>query len=164
MKKIEYIVAMDLAGNIGDGGRLPWSLPADLKRFRVMTLGRTILMGRKTYESIGRPLPGRKTLVMTRDSTWRGAGWNEDCQTVRSVTEDLGKEEDLVIVGGGEIYRLFKDQVNVVHATIVETEVISSDVKFPDIGRKPKIRIEGRHEADEKHAYAMRFETWKYED
>ena len=101
MKKIEYVVAMDFAGNIGDGGRLPWSLPADLKRFRIMTLGRTIVMGRKTYESIGRPLPGRKTLVMTRDSNWRGAGWNEDCQTIGSVAQALERKEDLLIVGGG---------------------------------------------------------------
>src|SRR5215475_10806775 len=102
---ISLIVAMAQNGVIGRDNALPWRLPEDLKRFRAFTLGKPILMGRKTFESIGRPLPGRVNLVLTRDRGWFAAG----VIVVHSVEEALaqaGASAELVVIGGAEIYRL----------------------------------------------------------
>src|ERR1700748_2349547 len=102
---ISLIVAMAQNGVIGRDNSLPWRLPEDLKRFKSFTLGKPILMGRKTFESIGRPLPGRDHFVLTRDRAWSAAG----VTVVHSVEEALARSAgnaELVAIGGAEIYRL----------------------------------------------------------
>ena len=102
---ISLIVAMAQNGVIGRDNALPWRLPEDLKRFKEFTLGKPILMGRKTFEAIGRPLPGRANLVLTRDRDWRAPG----VIPVHSVEEALLQTrtcDELVAIGGAEIYRL----------------------------------------------------------
>src|ERR1700758_5269804 len=102
---VSLIVAMAQNGVIGRGNALPWRLPEDLRRFRESTLGKPILMGRKTFESIGRPLPGRTNLVLTRDRSWSAHG----VIVVHSVEEALtqaGSSDELVAIGGAEIFRL----------------------------------------------------------
>src|SRR5262249_28937204 len=102
---ISLIVAMAQNGVIGRDNTLPWRLPKDLKRFKASTLGKPILMGRKTFESIGRPLPGRPNLVLTRDRLWRSDG----VTVVHSVEEALalsGGCDEVVAIGGAEVYRL----------------------------------------------------------
>src|SRR6202008_4432914 len=102
---ISLIVAMAQNGVIGRGNALPWRLPEDLRRFREATLGKPILMGRKTFESIGLPLPGRANLVLTRDRDWRAAG----AIAVHSVEEALRQTrtcDELVAIGGAGVYRL----------------------------------------------------------
>jgi len=156
-----YVVAMDLDGTIGKDNALPWHLAADLKYFKELTLGENILMGRKTYESIGRPLPGRNTIVLTRDHNWKGKNWNSSCSTVNSVLEaceHAGKGK-LLVAGGAEIYLLMAPYVEKIHTTIVDTH-ISGDITFPDLGYTFKKYVNGVHQADEKNEFAMRFETW----
>src|ERR1700744_1798582 len=102
---VSMIVAMAQNGVIGRDNSLPWRLPEDLRRFKAITWGKPLLMGRKTFESIGKPLPGRRNLVLTRDLAWRAQG----VDVVRSVEEALelvrGAPE-LAVIGGAEIYRL----------------------------------------------------------
>ena len=103
---ISFLVAMDQNGLIGRDNDLPWRLPADLAYFKKLTTGHTIIMGRKTYESIGRPLPERKNIVITRDAHYQAQG----CVIVCSVAEALAhvKEEDNVfVIGGAEIFKAF---------------------------------------------------------
>src|SRR5256885_3166207 len=102
---VSLIVAMAQNGVIGRGNALPWRLPKDLKRFKAFTLGKPVLMGRKTFESIGRALPDRANLVLTRDRGWLAAG----VIVVHSVEEALahsGGCAELVVTGGAEVYRL----------------------------------------------------------
>lgn len=99
------VVAAAENGVIGQGGQLPWHLPDDLRRFKRLTMGRAMLMGRKTFDSIGRPLPGRQNIVLTRQPGWRAEG----VTVTRDLTEAVaaaGVAEALMVIGGGEIYRL----------------------------------------------------------
>jgi dihydrofolate reductase len=160
--RIELVVAMDLDRRIGDGVRMPWHLPADLRRFRALTRGKTVIMGRKTYESIGKPLRDRTNIVLTRDPAWTGANWVETtCRRYGSIREALASAgEDLTVIGGAEIYRSFANLASVVHATIIEAHV-EGHVFFPDLDtRVMRKDILERREPDERNAYPMRFETW----
>src|SRR5579863_5908300 len=115
---VSLIVAMAQNGVIGRDNALPWRLPADLKRFRAFTLGKTVLMGRKTFESIGRPLPGRENLVLTRDRGRLAPG----VIIVHSVEQALAQAggDELVAIGGAQIYRLvlpFARRLYLTHVT-----------------------------------------------
>src|SRR5579871_2621447 len=102
---ISLIVAVGRQDEIGKAGKMPWHLPADLKHFKRNTLGKPVLMGRKTLEAIGRPLPERLNLVLTRDAGFRAAG----CETVTSLEAAIrtaAGTPELMVIGGGEIYRL----------------------------------------------------------
>lgn len=102
--RITLVVAMDDSGVIGRGGGLPWRLPNDLKFFKRITMGKPILMGRRTHESIGRPLPGRDNLVLTRDPTYAAEG----CRVVHDLDEALAAAEgagELMVIGGAEVYK-----------------------------------------------------------
>ena len=127
---VSLIVAMAQNGVIGRDNALPWRLPEDLKRFKAFTLGKTILMGRKTYESIGRPLPGRANLVLTRDRNWIAAGVTVVHSVEQALTQAApGKE--LVVIGGAEIYRLALPLVSTMYLTEIQREC-SGDAHFPD--------------------------------
>ena len=103
-------------GVIGVDGQLPWRLPADLRRFKALTLGRPMIMGRKTFDSLGRPLPGRRHIVLTRDRDWRGDG----AEVARSVDEALALAGgDASVIGGAEIVALFRDRAERVELTEV---------------------------------------------
>jgi dihydrofolate reductase len=112
--KLSIVVAMAENGVIGVDNRLPWRLPADLARFKALTMGKPILMGRKTYDSIGRPLPGRTNIVVSRQAlTIPG------CTVVSSIEagiEAAGAAEELMVIGGGEIYRQALPRVSTIHA------------------------------------------------
>ena len=103
--EIVLVVAAGDNGVIGDQGRIPWHLPADLRRFRALTMGHPLLMGRKTFESIGRPLPGRRNLVLTRRPGWSAAGVEQvgDVQAALALAA-AGGATALMVIGGGEIY------------------------------------------------------------
>ena len=107
---INAIVAMTPDGVIGRDGDMPWRLSSDLRRFKRLTMGGTLVMGRKTFDSIGRPLPGRQTVVLTRDPDWSADG----VDVAHDVDFALAKSnrDDIHIVGGGEIYRLFADRID----------------------------------------------------
>jgi dihydrofolate reductase len=144
---------------IGRDNALPWHLPDDLRRFKALTMGRPMLMGRRTYESIGRPLPGRTSVVLTRDTAWRAA---EGVLVVHSLQEALERTRDapeLVVIGGAEVFRLALPHARRVHLTEVHAD-IEGDVRLPPFG-PPEWREVAReeHPADERHAWPMSFVT-----
>jgi len=128
---ISLIVAMDDNGVIGADGDLPWRLPADLKHFKEVTMGKPIIMGRKTHDSIGRPLPGRENIVLTRDHNYKAEG----CTILHSL-DDLyvhcGYHEEIMIMGGAELYKQFLDEAGLIYLTEVHTCVGGGDTWFPD--------------------------------
>jgi len=121
------IFACDMNNAIGKDGDLPWRQSTDLQHFKKITLGGTIVMGRKTWESLPGRLPDRRHLVMTR-------GNREDVDTItyQEVLE-LSKEEEIFIIGGGEIYTLFLPHVNKIHRTIIHCKVDNADTFAPEI-------------------------------
>ena len=155
---ISLIVAMAQNGVIGRDNSLPWRLPDDLKRFRSFTLGKPILMGRKTFESIGRPLPGRINLVLTRDRSWLAEG----VIAVHSVEEALtqaGSSDELIAIGGAEIYRLVLPFARRIYLTHVHADV-PGNITFPEFDSTQWADVEySSQPADESHAYALTFVT-----
>lgn len=155
---ISLVTAMAENGVIGRDNTLPWRLPEDLKRFKALTMGKLLLMGRKTYESIGRPLPGRTSLVLTRDPHWRAEG----VVVARSLGQALGlarDAEELVAIGGAEIYRLLMPFARRIYLTLVHAE-IPGDTFFPDFDPTQWADVECHsHPADERNPYAFTFVT-----
>lgn len=157
---ITLIVAVADNGVIGRENGLPWHLPEDLKRFKRLTLGKPVVMGRKTFESIGRPLPARHNIVVTRDAEYRRDG----VTVVRSIDDAeraAAGAEEIMIIGGAELFRLFLPRAGRVHLTRVHGEV-SGDVFWPALDES-RWQVVHREElaADERHAYAMTFEIWE---
>lgn len=159
---ISLILAAGKNGAIGIEGKLPWHLPDDFKFFKNITMGKTLVMGRKTYESIGRPLPGRKTIIITRSLGLEFAG----CEVVNSLDQALelcrkNNEEEVFIAGGGEIYKQAINLANRIYLTQVHFEG-NADTYF-DLDFKGKWKEEclSSHKKDERHAYE--FEIKKLE-
>ncbi|MCC2546647.1 dihydrofolate reductase [Hymenobacter sp. BT175] len=154
---IAMVVAAADNGVIGRDNQLIWHLPADLKHFKQITLGHPIVMGRRTYEAIGRPLPNRTNLVVTRQEDWRAEG----CEVAGSVQEAIRRaqelDEDVYVIGGGEIYRQSLPLTDTVFLTEVHHE-FEGDTTFPELPRTEwREESRERHEADDKHAYAFSF-------
>ena len=149
------IVAHDLNRAIGGGNDLLWHLPNDLKYFKEKTRGFPIIMGRKTFDSLGRPLPGRRNMVVTRQADWSAEGV-EVFATVEAAVAAL-EGADGFIVGGGEIYRLALPLVDVLYATVVHTQIKGADTWFPEyLDQFAEVARED-HPADERHAFAYSF-------
>ena len=126
---VSIIVAMSKNRVIGDSNALIWHLPEDLKRFRQLTTGNTIVMGRKTYESIGKPLPNRRSIIITRDPDYSVDG----CEVVNSLEEALLlSNSDCFIIGGGEIYRQAIDLADRIYLTLIDKK-FEGDTSFPEI-------------------------------
>ncbi len=156
---VELVVAVSENDVIGRANQLPWRLSADLQHFKRLTMGHQILMGRKTYESIGKSLPGRINWVLSRSSDFAAA----DCKVVRtleSAQAAVGSESPLMVIGGAEIYRLCLPQARRIHLTLVHAEIKDGDTFFA-AWRDPEWTESSRerHEADEKNAYACTFLT-----
>ena len=135
--KISLVVAMAENGVIGKDNGLPWRLSSDLKRFKALTIGKPVVMGRKCYQSIGKPLPGRPNIVSTRDKTNQPEGvivahsYEEAIAVATEEAEKLGTDE-IAVIGGGEIYRLAMDGADVLHVTHIPA-VVEGDTWFPPI-------------------------------
>lgn len=164
--KIVLVVAVAKNGVIGRDGDLPWRLPSDLKRFVQLTLGKPVLMGRKTWDSIGRPLPGRPNIVVTRDTAFRAAGaevvssLDAGLASARREAEGLGVDE-ICVIGGGQIYAQVFDRADILHVTHVEADV-DGDTRFPAIDPAVFEKIvEEPIPQGEKDSHAMRFVTWR---
>lgn len=134
--KLVIIAALARDGTIGDGGKIPWHIPGDLKRFKRLTLGHPVIMGRKTWESIGRPLPGRRNLVLTRRAQIAGAECFPDLDAALATCGD----ETVFIIGGAEIYRLALPRADELYLTQVPLEV-TGDTKFPAYDRNEWVEI-----------------------
>jgi dihydrofolate reductase len=157
--EVELVVAVSENDVIGRANQLPWRLPADLRHFRGLTLGHHILMGRKTYESIGKALPGRTNWVLSRSADFAPP----DAEAVRTLADAqaaIGGESPLMVIGGGEIYRLSLPAARRIHLTLVHAQIDDGDTFFSD-WRQPEWRemSRGRHEPDGKNAYAYSFIT-----
>ena len=156
MSALVLVAALDRAGAIGRGNALPWHLPDDLKRFKALTLGKPVLMGRKTAQSLGRALPGRLNLVLTRS----GQVPFEGMQAVATLAQARAQAGDaeLMVIGGGEVYALALPQAARLHLTHVDTTVEGADAFFPPLpaGGWHAVHRE-RHPADARHAHAFEF-------
>ena len=154
--RVTIVVAVAANGVMGADNQLPWRLPADLKRFKELTLGRPIIMGRKTYESIGRPLPGRENIVVSRTAGLRIEG----CIVVSSVDAAFAAAagaEEIAVIGGAEIYRLVWPRVDTIHLTRVHAE-IAGDTFFPEIDPDEwEETLVSHHSPDERHAHSFSF-------
>ena len=151
---------MDEEGLIGADGALPWHLPDDLKHFKALTVGHPVLMGRRTYESIGRPLPKRRNLVLTRSAGQTFPG----CECYDSLAAALratAQEEEVHVIGGSSIYALALPRVEVLHLTRVHGR-FSGDVHFPALDwTQWQLESDERHEADDRHACAFSFRCYR---
>jgi dihydrofolate reductase len=156
--RVSIVVATDEHGGIGLEGRLPWHLPNDLKRFKALTMGKPIVMGRRTFDSIGRALPGRVNIVVSRQS---GLGI-DGCVVVPSLEaalEAAGDADETCVIGGAEIYRLALPLAGTLHLTRVDATV-GADTFFPVIDAAQWEEISREYcPADERHAYPYSFVT-----
>ncbi len=156
---------------IGRDGDLPWHLPKDLKRFKALTLGHAILMGRKTWESIGRPLPKRRSIVISRDSAYRAEGAEVTQSLEQAIAlaqtrrpggnaesnEAPDREPEIFVIGGAEIFRAALPLAERIHLTRVHAQV-DGDVLFPLDEEGWHLARDERHTADERHAYPFSFQ------
>jgi len=160
---VSLIVAAAENGVIGRQGQLPWQLPADLQHFKKLTLGHPIVMGRRTFDSIGRALPGRTNIVLTGHPDWPAP---KGILVAHSLAEALALAatqpggEDICVIGGGEIYRQALPGATVVHLTEVHTTVPDGDAFFPALSPTEwREETRQRHPADARHAVAYSFVT-----
>ena len=160
------IVAAAENNVIGRKNDLPWHLPDDLRFYRQKTLGHPIIMGRRNHEAIGRVLPDRANIVITRQPDYTAEG----CITVHSLAEGIEKAKaiaaadglaEIFVIGGGEIFTLALPLADRIYLTRVHAEV-EGDAFFPEFSEAEwKLVEEKRHEADDKHQYAFTFQTWE---
>lgn len=159
---ITLVVAMADNGIIGRNGALPWHLPDDLKRFKAFTLGKPVLMGRKTWNSLGRPLPGRTNLVMTRTPTLLGSAAPQGAAVVTSFEEALTRfaaSPEIAVIGGAEIYALSLPAAARIERTRVHVD-LDGDTAFPALpAGEWRIVASEAHPADARHPWPMTFET-----
>jgi dihydrofolate reductase len=155
---ISLLVAATENGVIGRDNGMPWHLPDDLKHFKALTLGKPVLMGRKTFDSIGKPLPGRTNLVLTRATDWAAPG----VTVVRDLEEAIrasGAAPELVVAGGAQVYALALPRAARIHLTRIHA-VIEGDTRLPELDPDcwQETACESRP-ADARHAYALSFIT-----
>jgi dihydrofolate reductase len=154
--RLSLIAALDRNNAIGKGNALPWHLPDDLKRFKALTLGKPLLMGRKTAESLGRALPGRRNLVLTHSGRTPFAGMD----AVASLDAALGivGNEELMVIGGGDVFALMSPMASRMYLTHVDTVVADADAFFPAFDASQWRAVSHMpHAADAKHAFAFEF-------
>lgn len=156
--RVSLIAALDRNLAIGKGNALPWHLPDDLRRFKALTIGKPILMGRKTAQSLGRALPKRRNLVLTRS----GQAPFDGMQAVASLDEAMAiaalDGDELCVIGGGEIYALALPMATHMHITHVHTVVDGADARFPAFDANQwRITWSVAHPADAAHAFAFDF-------
>jgi dihydrofolate reductase len=159
---LSLLVAADENNIIGKDNKLPWHLPNDLKYFKNQTWAMPILMGRKTFESIGKPLQGRKSIVITRSKEWK---W-EGVEVVHSVEEAIEKAKEfgvkeIFVIGGAQIFQTAFPQANRIYLTRIHHR-FDGDVHFPEVSSNDWNLVQNRFcAADEKNTYAHTFQVWE---
>jgi dihydrofolate reductase len=153
---ISLVVAMDRNRLIGRNQQLPWRLPADLRHFKEITMGKPILMGRKTWESIGRPLPGRTNVVVTRSTDFQAPG----CIVFHSIEEALaavGNYKEVMVIGGAHIYQQLLPRAERIYLTLVD-HAFAGDTWFPELDERDwKETSRQDHDPDQKNPYRYSF-------
>ena len=154
--KISIVVAMAANRVIGNNNQLPWHLPADLKHFKQTTMGKPILMGRKTWESIGRPLPGRTNIVITRDENYAAPG----CLVVHSVEAAMQaaeQQDEVMVIGGAEFYNQVLPRTDTIYLTRIHQD-FEGDTFFPELDEAEWQEVERVDcDADDRNPYAYSF-------
>ena len=159
---ISFVVAAANNNAIGKEGKLPWNLPNDLRHFKNITWGMPVVMGRKTFESLGKALPGRKNIVITHNPGWKATGAVavqkiEDALFVARQTD----AKELMVIGGGEIFKTLLEKCTRIYLTRVDAEP-EADTFFPVINPKEwHLVSQKNYEADEKNDYNYSFQTWE---
>ena len=153
---LSMIFACDEKGAIGREGDLPWRQSTDLKHFKRTTLEKIVVMGRKTWESLGQPLPKRRNIVMTRQ------GVDDDVETMSfEEVMSLAEEHEVMIIGGGEIYELFLEHAKEIHRTVIHTVVHEADTFAPNVEAAGfYLLTERKVEAGERDDHPMTFQHW----
>ncbi len=168
---LSLIAAIGKKNELGINNQLLWNLPSDLKHFRDTTSGHPVIMGRKTFESIGRPLPNRKNIVITRDASYSAPGifvahsLDEALALVAreqgSKFEEVDEEVEAFVIGGGQLYLEALPRANRLYLTHVDAE-LSADTYFPEVSCDEWEEISSEsHDADTDHAYNYRFAIYK---
>lgn len=161
--RITIIVAADKNNAIGVNGQLPWHLPQDLRFFKNITWAMPVIMGRKTFESVGKPLPGRPNFVISRNKEWKAEG----VDAANSIEEALAhaatlETREIFIIGGGTIYEAALPITQRVYLTRVETALQEADTWFPKLDETQwQCQWKRPFSADEKHAFDYTFECWE---
>jgi dihydrofolate reductase len=160
--RVSLIVAIAENGVIGRGGKLPWHLSDDLRRFKELTMGHTVIMGRRTWESIGRPLPGRQMVVISRQPAYEAAG----CQVVSNLDDALEiaqqiDDDEAFVIGGEEVYRLALPRADRLYVTRVHANV-EGDTRFREFDLAQWKLLESiRVDADERNEFAFSMEVYQ---
>lgn len=157
---VSIIAAMDRNHLIGNKNQLPWHLPADFTHFKTVTMGKPIIMGRKTFESIGKPLPGRTNIVLSRNPDMNFEGTicvNSFEDALAAVTD----EDEVMVIGGSAIYKMLLPQIDRMYITYVDAE-FEGDAWFPEFDKSQWLEKDSvLRQADEKNAYDCRFVTFE---
>ena len=159
---LSMIVATADNNIIGKDNDMPWHLPADLAYFKKVTLGKPIIMGRKTYESIGRPLPGRRNIVISRDQHYAAAGIDtvtsvEQALNLVNGSDGLEPVKEIMVIGGGAIYQHCLEKADRLYITHIQA-AIDGDTQFPDYDEGTWGEVSSEWQAaDEKNSYALNF-------
>ena len=156
---LHLIWAEDQAGGIGQDGDLPWRQRTDLQRFKALTLGHAVVMGRRTWESLPFPLPGRENLVLSRDPTWSDEG--AERTTIEAVKARSEAGETMFVIGGGEVYALMLPEASMVYRTVVHTTVEGADTHAPRLDAAGwSLESSERVAAQEGDQHDQTFERW----
>lgn len=159
--RLSLIAALDRGNAIGRDNALPWRLPDDLQRFKALTLGKPILMGRRTAESLGRALPGRLNLVLTRSGQVPFVGMTA-VASLAQARDLAAPAEELCVIGGGELYRLTLAEADTLYLTHVDTEVEGGDAFFPEISPGQWQETARQfHPADARHRFGFAFVDYR---
>lgn len=153
------IVAMSRNRVIGVDGRMPWHLPDDLKHFRELTWGKPVLMGRRTYEAIGRPLPGRDNFVLSRNPLYRAGGCRVFASPQAMLEAACALHPQPMVIGGETLYEAYMARAGTIYLTLVDAQV-EGDARFPELEAGAwRCVAEERHPADARHSYPYCFKT-----
>jgi dihydrofolate reductase len=154
--RLSIIAAMSANRVIGSNNDLPFRLPADLKRFKSLTMGHHLIMGRKTFESIGQPLPGRSTVVITHQTGYAPAGVLV-AHSIEQALEIAAEDDEVFVAGGGQIYQQLLPRADRLYLTSIHEE-FEGDTHFPEFEKSDwKLISEDSHEPDEKNPYPYSF-------
>ncbi|MEL0646585.1 type 3 dihydrofolate reductase [Pseudoalteromonas agarivorans] len=156
---ISMIAAMANNRVIGLDNKMPWHLPADLQHFKKVTTGKPVIMGRKTFESIGRPLPGRRNIIITRNNDYSAPGI-ETVTTPEAALNLVSDVEEVMIIGGGNIYQQFLEKAERLYLTFIDLDV-KGDTQFPDYNKVANWNVEEEIQnfPDEKNKSSYKFVT-----
>lgn len=157
--KISLVVAKSRNNVIGKNNQLPWHLPADLKHFKNVTMGKPIVMGRKTFDSIGKPLPGRRNIIISRDKNLHVDG----CDVFHSIDDALHalkNEVEIMIIGGENLFLQVLDRAHHIYLTVIDAN-FEGDTFFPALNHHWKLIEEECHSPDERNVYEYRFQLWE---